>query len=90
MFALNTRALTLRYSRHTARKDASGGFTYESGNHFYVREIQAYKYLENWLSQCNQGNLDETRFYKLMQRVFNAMAHSIARKHDLYESSYWG
>ena len=55
-----------------------------------VSEIQTFKSLECWLYQCTEGDVPDTKLYKIMSDFCHVYASRIIAKLPEYEFAYWG
>ena len=88
MFALNVRAVDERYGRDEAKEFRPLDFEYTPLPR--PTAVEAYKALACWRYQCSEGNVPETRLYKLMEDVRNDIAHNIVSALPDYDAAPWG
>lgn len=87
MFVLNKMGVEARYGRGEAKEFRPLDFQYRSC--VPVVQMKAYKQLRCWLYQCSEGNVPNTRFYKLMDRLSDYMAHNIVSNMKEYDALPW-
>lgn len=88
MFALNKWGVESRYGKGQAKEFRALDYTYM--HTMPPTKIQAYKSISNWKYQCMEGKVPETRFYKLMSDIHDAVAHQIVQDLEAYQNAKWG
>ena len=88
LFDLNVRAVNVRYGDGEAEKFRP--LDYQFKGVLPPTLIQAYKALKCLSYQCCEGDVIETKLYKLMKEIENIMAHAIVSGLEAYDKAKWG
>ena len=86
LYDMNFEALEARYSEQSLGMMEK--FEYDDGA-FFDGEAQFYKSLQCYLYQCNEGDVDESKLYKEIEKVCNALAHIIAGRWADKQGAKW-
>lgn len=87
---MNCDAVDARYGHGTAAQDEADVKT-DFKFQFTQPEspLRIYKALQCYLYQCSEGDIDQRRLYKMMQRLKTEMADNIIRQLPGYEDAPW-
>lgn len=86
LHGLNNMALNARY-RNAPQWDYGYEFTMTIPS---ANPIKLYKAIGCLLYQCSEGDVPETRLYKFLDHMHDALAHDIARDTEAYREAGWG
>lgn len=85
MYGLNVAAVRTRYPDKSFMPPK---FVYVSVS--CPTDIQAYKLLQCWLYQCNEGDISQTDFYQAMDKILRWIGEKIIYSLPEYQKAYWG
>jgi hypothetical protein len=84
MLLLNQQAVNERYGD----EDLGTNYTFKREP---TTDVQAFKSLQCWGYQCSEGDVPETKLFKMMAKLESTWADAIIRKHvRAYEGAEWG
>lgn len=83
LFDLNTEAVDQRYNEENVREYPKYDVTLDVNNYQRLKSMQCLLY------QCSEGNVPESRLYKMLERSINRMALHIAEGAEQYDKANW-
>ena len=87
LFALNKRGVECRYGNGEAKKFRPLDYQYRRT--IPPGAVQAFKSLSCLLYQCSEGNVPETKLYKLLDRIKGYIAEDIVHNLKEYDLAKW-
>ena len=87
LFKLNIDGVNSRYGENEAQEFRPLDYKFK---YALASRVVALKALQCWKYQCSEGDVVETKLYKIMEDYENALCHAIVRGLPEYENSEWG
>jgi hypothetical protein len=88
MFKLNCQAVKARYGKGQAEEFRPLNFRYRTESP--GTKMAVYKALQCWKYQCSEGNIPDSKLYKVMSKVLDRLAHEIVQDLPVYQKTNWG
>ena len=86
MFFLNVAAVNAKYGEGEAKKFRPLDFLYTP---VPSNQIAVIKALESWSYQCTEGNIPQTKIYKVMEDVHCALCVDYVHGLEEWEAAQW-
>ena len=86
MLLLNIEAVNQRYNEQNNSTALLENYSFKIE---FCNRYQALKSLQCWRYQCSEGNVPETDFYKLMDKVINSWLDEIVSDLPEYKKAEW-
>ena len=87
LFKLNIDGVNARYGKNEAQEFRPLDYKFR---YALAGRITTLKALQCWKYQCSEGDVIETKLYKIMKDYENALCHAIVSALPEYENSKWG